>query len=84
MKDQPLIKDDQGVIRFKKNAYVERLAEGKLNDLAMLDYPQEDFEQLMQLIGYSVCGFCDLNGISDETKDRVWKKMEKFRVDSND
>lgn len=76
-KDQPLIRDKHGAIRFKANKYVDHLAHGKLNDLALLDYPQEDYEQLMQLIGYSLSGYCELSGVSEKSKDRAERKAEK-------
>lgn len=48
-----------GVIRFRKNAIVRMLVdEGSitLNQVADRDFSQEDMEQFIQLIGFSVCG----------------------------
>jgi len=64
---QPLANDKQGVLRFKPNKIVEFLAEGKLNELARMDFPQEDWEQLAQLIGYSLAGYGSLSYVTDET-----------------
>ena len=64
---QPIEKDDRGVFRFKRNKIVEFLSEGKLNDLAVMNFPQEDWEQLAQLIGYSLSGFGDLSYVKRST-----------------
>jgi hypothetical protein len=64
---QPLATDQQGTLRFKKNAIVSFLAEGRLNELATVDFPQEDHEQLAQLIGYSLDGFGSLSYVRNET-----------------
>ena len=70
---QPLVKTDDGVIRFKENAIVSRLlAAGRagekmdLNEIARMDFSQEDRMQLNQLIGYSVSGFGDLSTTSTQ------------------
>lgn len=66
---QPVVMDDHGVHRYKENAIVsyllDKLPDG-LNTLAMMNvFSDEDFEQLAQLIGYSVSGANDLNFVSD-------------------
>lgn len=61
---QPIVTDQHGVARFKRNAIVEHLlANGgiDLNAIARMDFDQRDREQFAQLIGYSVCGFGDLS-----------------------
>lgn len=66
---QPLIADEHGVLRFKENAIVRFLLDNgnhTLNDLAMMDFSNEDREQLAQLIGYSHSGFGSLSYVSDE------------------
>ena len=68
---QPLVTDPHGRLRFKRNAIVDHLTTGKLNDLAAMDFPQEDWEQLAQLIGYSLDGFGTLSYVTDETYDRA-------------
>jgi hypothetical protein len=71
---QPLVKDPKGgrrgVVRFRGNAVVQYLLdEGglSLNDLAKVDFPQEDLEQFAQLIGYSLCGYHELSYVSDDS-----------------
>ncbi|MES2787657.1 MAG: DUF4406 domain-containing protein [Pseudomonadota bacterium] len=68
---QPLITDQHGVIRFKRNAIVDHLAEGKLNDLAVMDFAPEDLEQFAQLIGYSLSGWGNLSYVTDEAYQRA-------------
>jgi hypothetical protein len=74
---QPLETDQQGRLRFKRNAIVDHLARGKLNDLAMMDFPQEDWEQLAQLIGYSLAGFGTLSYVSDATYNAAAESVGK-------
>ena len=67
---QPLYKAKDGMARFKENAIVQLLLDrGKftMNDIAYLDFSQEDREQFAQLIGYSLRGFSELSYVSDET-----------------
>ena len=77
---QPLVFVD-GVIRFKENKLVSFLLDTSkfdLNEIIRMKFSDEDYTQLMQLIGYSVCGFCDLNSPSEKEKDKAWKEMEKL------
>lgn len=65
---QPLVRDKNGVKRFKENAFVRQLLEVSgfnLNDLVEWDGPDEDWQQLMQLLGYSIGGYADLFGADD-------------------
>lgn len=68
---QPLVVDDSGVVRFKANLLVRYLLDAgpfNLNDLALLHgIPAEDWEQLAQLIGYSVSGFGELSYVDPST-----------------
>lgn len=67
---QPLVYDEHGVLRFKKNAIVRFLLDAgtyDLNKLTLMDFSDEDWEQFAQLIGYSVSGFSDLSYVSEET-----------------
>lgn len=66
--------------RFKQNKIVRTLLDtGKLSisDVVSLYdnglVSQEDLEQLYQLIGYDLSGFCELSFISDEAKDAAEK-----------
>lgn len=61
---QPVYRDHHGVIRFKPNKiikHLQRLGIIDLNSLARYNFPEEDWNQLAQLIGYSVSGFGDLD-----------------------
>lgn len=67
---QPLEADDKGTLRFKENKIVRYLLDNggiDLNQLAIIDFSDNDREQLSQLIGYSLSGFGDLSHVSDET-----------------
>lgn len=67
---QPLIIDEHGTVRFKKNEIVRVLLDTgvlDMNKLAVLNFSREDREQFAQLIGYSVSGFGDLSYVSKES-----------------
>jgi hypothetical protein len=67
---QPLVTDDRGTVRFKANAIVRHLLDHggiDMNQLASLDFSDEDRMQFAQLIGYSVSGFGELSYVDDET-----------------
>jgi hypothetical protein len=68
--DQPMQIDDRGIVRFKSNKLIKYLVDNKIIDLNMCcvlyrskvaGITIEDYAQLMQLIGYSVDGFCSLD-----------------------
>lgn len=72
---QPLIRDEQGVQRFKSNTLVSALLDhGRetgldLNKLSAKFHPgehQADWQQLAQLIGYSLIGYGSLSYVDDE------------------
>lgn len=81
---QPLVLDEQGICRFKRNSLVAFLLDFvkerglPLNDMACMPWPAEDWEQLMQLLGYSVCGYCDLLMVSEESKDVAMERGRKL------
>lgn len=61
---QPLVRDEHGVVRFKRNAIVEHLLKYggiDMNAIARLPFDDRDREQFAQLIGYSVDGFGSLS-----------------------
>jgi hypothetical protein len=71
---QPLESDSNGVLRFKENAIVSFLLGNSpyhMNQLATMPFSDEDREQFAQLIGYSLCGFGDLDYTSDATYDEA-------------
>lgn len=65
--NQPLVVDNHGVVRFKRNEIVNDLLEFAqqrgfgLNEIAQKTYSREDRNQLAQLIGYSVSGWGSLS-----------------------
>jgi hypothetical protein len=67
--DQPLIKG-----RFKPNKIVVHLLDHgpfDMNQLAMLEFTDEDRQQFAQLLGYSLGGYSDLGYVTDEAFDRL-------------
>jgi len=78
---QPIMMDDRGVARFRENKYVRFLLDMgpfDLNKLSRLDFPDEDYEQLMQLIGYSVSGYGDLSTVSRSSVERADTEVERM------
>lgn len=66
---QRVYRDERGVHRFRRNKIVEFLLEAgpfDMNQLAVMPFSREDYEQFAQLIGYSVSGFGELSYVSDE------------------
>ena len=71
---QPIGWDETGeVVRFKKNKIVDMLLiTGKfdLNDIATMNaggmFNKDDYDQLMQLVGYSVSGYGELSTSPEE------------------
>lgn len=56
--------------RFVSNQIVEYLLDNggiDMNDLALIDFDDEDREQFAQLIGYSVSGYISLSYVSDDS-----------------
>ncbi len=69
---QPLVRDEHGKIRFKENAIVRAVVDAArygrkldLNDIACMDFTQDDRVQFAQLIGYSLAGYHELSDIPD-------------------
>lgn len=77
---QPTELDENGTLRFKKNAIVEYLLDSgdcDMNKLAELPFSREDREQFAQLIGYSLCGASDLSYVTDTTIEAAEKMHEE-------
>lgn len=71
---QPLYTDKNGIVRFRGNKAVKFLLDNSgydLNELARIDFSDEDREQFAQLIGYSLSGFGDLSYVSDEVYEKA-------------
>jgi len=67
---QPLIEDGHGVVRFKANKIVEWLCDQRpqcMNEIARMDFTDDDRCQFAQLIGYSHSGSGDLGYVDDYT-----------------
>lgn len=72
---QPVVEDSEGVVRFQANDLVRDLLDGLLKpDLNVIvalvargRYCTADYEQLMQLVGYSVSGYGDLSRVRPES-----------------
>jgi len=68
---QPIIIDPDGRARFNKNPIVRFLLDNGPFDLATISdmpFSQEDEEQFLQLIGYSVDGYGELSRVSERSK----------------
>lgn len=83
--NQPIVLDPRGVARFKANALVCKLLDhGQktglgLNELACISgIDENDWQQLAQLIGYSVSGYGDLSYADGRTVAAADKKVEKL------
>ena len=77
---QPVCVADDGAIRFKANDIVRYLLDAgglDLNTLVGLPFAAADWDQLYQLIGYSVSGYCDLPNVSDDSKDAAYEKVRQ-------
>lgn len=69
---QPLAADNGGIVRFKENQIVRKLLDRSreglktdLNDIACMEFSQEDRQQFAQLIGYSLSGYGELPYVDD-------------------
>lgn len=87
-KGQEIAKDENGIARFIGNRIVSILVEhGRKTGLDLNaihgmaqegHFSVEEIEQLNQLIGYSVCGFCEISCHRESVKSRAWKKAQKL------
>jgi hypothetical protein len=65
--------------RFIRNRIVETLLDTStigLNEIAVMDFSQQERMQFAQLIGYSLSGFGELSYVDDETYDTAYKVSE--------
>jgi hypothetical protein len=85
---QPVVLED-GVIRFKENRVVCYLLDRvsvvrvDLNTLNVIKYlfPQDDWDQFHQLIGYSVSGYSELSSVSPESIAAAEKLRQHVKKD---
>ena len=66
---QPVYMDGDNVLRFRHNAIVRLLLDDgpwDMNRLALIPFSDADRRQFAQLIGYSVCGYGELQYTQDE------------------
>jgi hypothetical protein len=92
--DRPIVDDGTGTLRFEENRLVRRLLDEAskrgfgLNELAAGSYDNEDFreewQELSQLLGYSISGYEDLSYVDDDALDRVDKAINHTRSVSDD
>lgn len=84
---QPIGYSDHDTIRFKQNAIVDFLVKDArpgydMNTIVTMahhgKFSNEDLVQFYQLIGYSVCGYCDLSLVPEEEKDRAWAEQARL------
>lgn len=84
---QPVVIAGDGVIRFKENKIISDMLElcqkhgFGLNEIAMRDYEKDDRSQLMQLIGYSVSGYGNLDCSREKHVLRADEKSESLVKD---
>lgn len=73
---QPLYLDDKGNIRFKENKIVSFLLDAgpfDMNQLAQMEFSDEDRVQFAQLIGMSLAGLAESYYVSDKAYNRMVK-----------
>jgi hypothetical protein len=78
---QPLVRDEDGRIRFKENAIIDWLFNaGKLNlnEIAVMEFPAEDRMQLAQLLGYTIDGYGELSYVTDESYGKAAEAAAKM------
>lgn len=83
---QPLVSDSAGDVRFKKNLIVDfLLLKGgyDMNDINDIEFPVEDREQFLQLIGYSVGGFSEITYVRAATVDLADRLAELHDAGEN-
>lgn len=86
---QPLVVDSKGTVRFKKNQIVtdllNRITTATENHITKKviegEYSRDDYNQLMQLVGYSVSGYGDLDLIDPNVAARASEIAEGMRGD---
>ena len=78
---QPVIRDENGIHRFRANKIVEYLLDNggiDMNHIAATKFPKEDRMQFLQLIGFSVCGYCEFECVSDISYKEARRRSEQL------
>lgn len=76
---QPIEPDPNGCIRFRSNAIVRHLLDHggiDLNQIACMDFSDEDRQQFAQLIGYSLSGYSELSYVSNDAYEAAKRMAE--------
>lgn len=78
---QPLLKDENnGSARFKENEIVRYLLDSHpkvdMNDIACMDFSDDDRRQFAQLIGYTLSAYGDLSYVDDDSYESALKMSE--------
>jgi len=86
---QPVVRDPEGVVRFRVNrvvrAFMEAARDGKQLDLNAIasahiagQYTREELVQFAQLIGYSVSGWSDLSYVTDRDYAKAQRLVQRL------
>lgn len=90
---QPMVTAPDGIVRFQENPIVRwMLEEGNRTGMFSMDtigaiagkrgWTDDDQAHFAQLIGYSLCGYSELDYVSEESYDEADKKAEALRSPS--
>jgi uncharacterized protein YceH (UPF0502 family) len=90
---QPVYMADNGVTRFRANAIVNFVHDWArdrglgLNELAAMDFEDADRRQYMQLLGYSIAGYCELGFVTsvdarEVSESRLGKDPRDARIEA--
>lgn len=77
---QPIGPDENGHVRFHPNAIVRHLLDHggiDLNQIACMEFCDEDRQQFAQLIGYSLSGYSELSYVSDDAYEAANRMAEE-------
>ena len=79
---QPVVQDEKGVCRFKENKIVTYILDTNpnrtLNEIAIMDFSDDDKQHLYQLIGCSVSGYGELSYADDSVYDASDAQAQQF------
>ena len=81
--------DESDRLRFVENKIINHLVTHcmDLNTICqgVLDgqFPREDYEQLMGLVGYSLDGYQEISMVSDEAKDLAYEMQVELQENSH-